>query len=218
LVSKKLAQSWPPYVTFDEDKKYRIDRWNETYDNRREIFWDTTNVRLTYKPSAADAQRNTYSAYYGGNVAKGGVFIQLCGWIGTEDLFVGSICDTDYFEKSKILIKQQTYISKYDPNKPIPFTIICDRGFLITVTAFQHGGQLVIQPVFAKKHERFTDHEMKISAAIAKDRSGNERGVRIMKLSGYISQGLLPNESVTRLSNVWLCWGFQSNFMYLPIL
>jgi hypothetical protein len=104
--------------------------------------------------------------------------LQLSGWIATEDLFLGAICDTDYIERSEILKKQQTYISKYDPNKPVPFTIICNRGFLITVTAFQHGGQLVIQPVFARKHERFTDHETKISAAIAKDRSGTSIGRR----------------------------------------
>jgi hypothetical protein len=67
---KDTLQQWPTYVNEEEDKNLRKEKWNENYDGRRVIFWDTTNVPLCYKPSSADAQRNTYSAYYSGNVAK----------------------------------------------------------------------------------------------------------------------------------------------------
>jgi hypothetical protein len=101
----------------DEDKEMRKDRWNEFYENRRVIFWDTRNVRLTYKPSSSDAQRNTYSVYYSGNVAKGGIFIQPSGWMGASELFVGAVSDTDYITKAKILEKQQTFLNKYDEDR-----------------------------------------------------------------------------------------------------
>ena len=45
-------------------------------------MWDDTNVNLQFKPSSVEAQRITYSVYYGGNVCKGGIFLQLCGWLG----------------------------------------------------------------------------------------------------------------------------------------
>jgi hypothetical protein len=96
--------------------------------------------------------------------------------------------------------------------------VVCDRGFLITLSAFRAGGQIVIQPAFSKPKQRFTDRESGRSAMVAGDRSGNERAVRFMKLSGYVSQGKFPNECVDRLSDVWLCWGFQTNFMYRPTL
>jgi hypothetical protein len=216
-IHKRISKSWPPFATFDEDKALRKEKWNQIYDNKRVIFWDTTNVPLTYKPSAADAQRNTYNVYYAGNVAKGGVSVQLCGWIATSELFVGAINDTDYILKSGILTTQETYIEKYDPDRPTTWTIICDRGFLIALSAFKAGRQIVIQPTFSIKHTKFTDYETIRTAAVAKDRSGNERGVRVMKLSDFISQGMLPNENTHKLSDVWRCWGFQSNFMYRPI-
>jgi hypothetical protein len=55
----------------------------------------------------AEAQRNTYSLYYGGNVGKGGVYIQPCGWMGTHDLWMGSVSDTEYMLKSKAFEIQQ---------------------------------------------------------------------------------------------------------------
>jgi hypothetical protein len=196
----------------DEDKEIRNEKWNEKCDNKRVIFWDTTNVALTFKPSASDSQRNTYSVYYSGNVAKGGIFIQPCGWMGGSELFVGAVSDTDYINKAKILEMQQSYLTTHDINKSnITWTIICDRGFLITLSAFRCGGQMVIQPPYSKTELRFTDREVLLTGNISKDRSGNERAVRNM-----INNGLMPNESVVRMSDVWLCWGFQTNFMYKP--
>ena len=54
-------------------------------------MWDDTNIPFTYKPSSAMNQRLTYSSYYGMNCAKGGVFLQLCGWMGVEELWCGAI-------------------------------------------------------------------------------------------------------------------------------
>ena len=65
-------------------------------------MWDDTNIDFQFKPSGADEQRITYSHYYGGNVGKGGVFLQLCGWIGVEHLWVGATSDTHYQENSGI--------------------------------------------------------------------------------------------------------------------
>ena len=47
-------------------------------------MWDNTNVDFQGKASDLDLQRLTFSLYYGGNVAKGGIFLQLCGWLGIE--------------------------------------------------------------------------------------------------------------------------------------
>ena len=69
-------ENWPRYATYLEDSALRSHRWDSAYAGKRVVFWDNTNINLS-KPSDADAQRNTYSAYYAGNVAKGGVlFIQ----------------------------------------------------------------------------------------------------------------------------------------------
>ena len=67
---------------------------SSSYSNKRVIFWDNTNIKLP-QPSDATAQRNTYSAYYAGNVGKGAVFIQPSGWMGTHDLWMGAVSDTD---------------------------------------------------------------------------------------------------------------------------
>ena len=37
------------------------------------------------------------------NCAKGGVFLQLCGWMGVHELWFGGVSDTEYLNKSGIL-------------------------------------------------------------------------------------------------------------------
>jgi hypothetical protein len=139
--------------------------------------------------------------------------------MGTEELFVGGVSDTDYFLKAKILEKQENYLHQsYAGNNTLSWTIICDKGFRISTAAIRTGGQIVIQPSFAKSDQKFKDQETLQGALISSDRSGNERAVRMMKLSAYVKSGLQPNESAVRLSDVWLCWGFQTNFLYKQIL
>ena len=58
-------------------------------------MWDMTNIDA-YGFSDADLQQLTYSKYYNGNVFIGGLFTQLCGWIGAADLWPGGVSDTDY--------------------------------------------------------------------------------------------------------------------------
>ena len=55
-------------------------------------MWDMTNV-LAYKFTDGAIQRGTYSSYYGENCFKGGVFCQLCGWLGNEELWGGGVSD-----------------------------------------------------------------------------------------------------------------------------
>ena len=77
--------SWPRYAKHDEDVKLCRDYWNERYEGHRVVQWDNTNVSIG-NPSGARKQRTTFSSYYGENCAKGGVFLQLCGWMGVHKL------------------------------------------------------------------------------------------------------------------------------------
>jgi hypothetical protein len=101
-----------------EDLKLRQEeKWNE-YKEQRVIMWDNTDIPM-FKPSAADVQRNTFSAYYSGNVAKGGVFIQPCGWMGTHALWEGRVSDTEYIKNSGVIDKQEAYLMKDVDNNNI---------------------------------------------------------------------------------------------------
>jgi hypothetical protein len=41
---------------------------------------------------------------------KGGVFLQLCGWLGDWALWLSAISDTEYFEKCDILEIQKRFV------------------------------------------------------------------------------------------------------------
>jgi DDE superfamily endonuclease len=214
----RCREKWPRYAIHNEDLLLRKSKWNEWYSEKRLIMWDNTNVPIK-KPSSPDAQRNTYSKYYAGNVAKGGVFIQPCGWMGTHDLWAGAVTDSEYMERSGIIQQQHQYIIDNDETtKHIPWNIILDKGYRINTVSWVGGKQLVLQPTFAMYEIRFTSLETIRSAAIASDRSANERAVRYMKNSDYIRKGLQTHESAYRLNNVWNTWGFQINFLYKPVL
>ena len=104
IFDRKLNQvllcrnSWPRYAKYHEDKKFTSQRWLNKYGDARIIMWDNTNVNLNYMPTLSHAQRLTYSSYYGGNCAKGGVFLQMCGYLGVEKLYTGGISDLDYLK------------------------------------------------------------------------------------------------------------------------
>jgi DDE superfamily endonuclease len=212
---------WPLFLSFEEDTRLRDDRWNEYYGNEsRIIMWDNTNVPM-FQPSLANSQRITYSKYYGGNVAKGAVFLQPSGWMGGNELWVGSVSDTEYMENSGVFERQQTYLNEIDvAHSDKEWTIIVDKGYRIGTSVSWNENQkiTILQPTFAIAEQKFTDKESVRSAAIANDRSANERAVNRMKISDYINRGLLPNECPKRISDVWIAWGFQCNFMYKPVL
>jgi DDE superfamily endonuclease len=218
-IIKGMRDIWGNFATHLEDKHLRTSKWENEFSTSRLVMWDNTNVLLCFMPTDAEAQRNTYSAYYGGNVGKGGVFIQPCGWMGTHELWVGSVSDTEYMLKSKAFEMQQQYIEERDPlSSHVPWLNMFDKGYRnIGGHAHQTGGQLVVQPNFAKSDERFNTYQTLRSASVAKIRAGNERAVRTVKTCKYISNGLQANESITRLCDVWLCWGYQVNFMFRPV-
>ena len=81
---------WPKYASLSEDELLRDEKWNSKYKGKSLVFWDTTGLKL-HTPSNAMLQRLMYSAYYAGNVARGGIFVQLCGWLGTHELYPGAM-------------------------------------------------------------------------------------------------------------------------------
>jgi hypothetical protein len=101
LVMRAIA-AWPRYAYHEEDVQLRSAKRKERYKGKRIIMWDNTNVDFMGKPTDADLQRLTYSLYYGGNVAKGGIFLELCGWLGGWELWLGAVSDSDYQESSPV--------------------------------------------------------------------------------------------------------------------
>ena len=157
--------------------------------------------------------------YYGENCAKGGVFLQLCGWTGVETLWVGATSDSHYQEHTNIFKQQQAFAEQDKVNgKIIPFTNMFDKGYRVNLPAWRAGRQRVLQPTFARSDRMFNAHDTIRSANIATDRSGNERAVKRFKESGFIKRGLKSNGKASTMDNVWLAWSFQTNFMYKPVL
>ena len=76
----------------------------------------------------------------------------------------------------------------------------------------------MLQPDFARADQHFKGKQVLTSGAIATDRSGNERAVRLSKQSGYINRGIKPAGSPLRMDNAWLAWSFQCNFMFENVL
>ena len=188
------------------------------YQGRRIVEWDNTNVDIS-QSSCAELQRLTYSSYYAGNVLKGGVSLQLCGWLRTHYLWTGAVSDTIYNGEGEILNIQKEFSAK-DPvgEKIIPFTNLTDKGYRILVAAWQHGNQLVLQPDFKSSDTKFSSEQTISSAMIASHRSSNERGVKYAKLAGSLSRGKEGNADFKRIDDIWLCWAFQYNFMYKTVL
>jgi len=176
-----------------------------------------THVNFMGKPTDADLQRLTFSLYYGGNVAKGGIFLQLCGWLGASELWLGGVSDSDYQERSGLLEFQHRF-QQSDPTSDICFTNILDKGYRCVQAAWRAGEQLLLQPFFARSDRKFSSREVLLSGAVASDRSGNERAVNCLKSSGMIARGIHQTQDLSRFADVWKAYGFQCNFMYNPVL
>ena len=69
-----------------------------------------------------------------------------------------------------------------------------------------------------KSDQQFKGLKTLLSASIAADGGGNERGVNVSKRCGYIKRGFLPEMDACTFNDVWLCWSFQTNFMFSPVL
>ena len=173
--------------------------------------------------SDPNANRITYSVYYAMNCFKGGVFVQLCGWLGTAPLWPGAVSDTDYNKRAGYLQEQEVY-AKDDlvMVNGVPgyraFLNIYDKGYQAKLVAHRQGEQLVLQPDFAESDRRFNRSQTLRSASVASDRGGNERAVNVAKRSWFLKRGFLKNSSAKRMNNAWMTWSFQSNFMYDPVL
>ena len=132
-------------------------------------------------------------------------------------MWLGAVSDSDYLEKSGLLRYQQQFQTD-DPTSSISFTNILDKGYRCILAAWRTGGQLLLQPFFAKSDRKFNSREVLLSGAVASDRSANERAVNRMKESGMIARGIHQNQNFVRSADVWLAWGFQCNFMFKPVL
>ena len=150
--------NWPRYVTFEEDCKLHKPKWNAKYgglnskDPVRVVMWDMTNIPV-YAFSDADLNRFTYSVYYAMNCFKGGIFIQLCGWMGTAHLWVGAVSDTDYNKRAGYMEEQEQFAEEdlvliNGVLMLLAFMNIYGKGYRAKAVAHRAGKQLVLQPDF----------------------------------------------------------------------
>ena len=141
---KSCQQSWPRYATYLEEVILMKEKWREKYKDVRLVMWDDTNVNFAFKPGDADAQCLTYSMYYSGNCAKGGVFLQLCGWMGVEHLWVGDTSDLYYQEHTQIFEKQEEFVrNDLVDGLYIVFTNMLDKGYCVNLPAWRAGRQQI---------------------------------------------------------------------------
>ena len=90
---------------------------------------DMTNIDA-YGILDADLQRLTYSKYYNDNVFKGGVFTQLCNWLGTGDLQPGAVSESDYNRREGYLERQKDFAEHDLVNEAfVHFTIIYNKEY-----------------------------------------------------------------------------------------
>ena len=217
-------ESWPRFTTYEEDTVLRKkEKWSR-YDGHRPIMWDMTNVSA---PAFSDAslQRATYSDYYAENCFKAGVFCQMCGWLGNDNLWGGGVSDSYYNENAGYLKDQEKFqendivVGDGDSEgKVVEFLNILDRGYRGKLAAWSKGKQLALQPPSSKSDRRFQGRKTVYAATVAHDRLGNERAVNVCKRSGLMKRGFQEHMNPTRFNYAWRTWGFQANFMYKPVL
>ena len=100
----------------------------------------------------------------------------------------------------------------------IAFLNVLDKGYRSTVAAWRSGCQLTLQPDFSRSYRQFKAIETISSAAVATDRSANERAVRLSKQSKRLKMVLETNDSYEQLADTWIVWSFITNFMYSSVL
>jgi hypothetical protein len=213
----RARAGWPNYATNEEDVKFRKPTWREHFsDSTRVVMHDNTNVPLV-DPSDPDIYRSLRSEYYAMCCAKGGIALQLCGWIRATELMTGAVGDSEYVKIVNLLQEQKAF-AEWDQSTLESFLNIFDKGYRCTLDALQEG-QKCLQPTFARSDEQFTREETLYSAAVAVIRSSNERAVKMMKLSWKNRNGVNgARASLKTVADIWLAWGFQINFMYSPVL
>jgi hypothetical protein len=136
-------------------------------------MFDNTYIINMFQPSdGGAAQRTTYSLHYSGNVGKGCVFVQPCGWIGTHDVWTRGVSNSQYMKDGDVFNTLNNFLLtsplENETTKQIPFTVVLDQGYRITLEACTEGGHTVMHPVFAS-NRHFTMLEVLISLTISKD-------------------------------------------------
>ena len=117
-------------------------------------------------------------------------------------------------------MQQQFQEEDKDPDgEIIAFINIFDKGYRVLLDCRKNGKQLCWQPAFARSDERYGSYSTLLTAAVAYTRSGNERSVKHLKHSWQIAFGFkgMPTVDLDVISDLWLAWGFQMNFMYEPV-
>mmetsp|Transcript_31594 Transcript_31594/g.76326 ORF Transcript_31594/g.76326 Transcript_31594/m.76326 type:complete len:349 (-) Transcript_31594:129-1175(-) len=160
ILKKRLSQEleirkrWPMYATYEEDAKFRDEKWDFYFKNgERIVMHDATGLPWQC-PSNAALQRALWSDYYGTTCAKGGISNQLCGWIRGMPLFTGRITDSQMIKDSEIMVAQRKF-SEADASSDKSFANVLDKGFRNTVDAAAQG-QTCLQPKYSKGHCQFT--------------------------------------------------------------
>lgn len=217
----KCRHAFGMYATVEEDLLLRKDdTWQAIFpktERHRVYFHDSTNIPLQ-DPSDPDLYRSLRNEYYGMCCGKGGVAIQQCGWIRTFPLMTGAMGDSEYIVKARVLEKQKRF-SMNDLSSPQGAINVMDKGYRTTLMA-QAMGQTNMQPAFSVTDQKFNARETLYSAAIAALRSGNERAVHSVKQSWLLTKNaaaISKNPDLKYLSDVWLAFGFQVNFMYCSV-
>ena len=212
---KETRASYPMDATYEEDKPFRVEQWDDNFSTEDVKFHDCTNINMPC-PSDTALQSACYSESYGCTVGKGLVTNRLCGWIRVEELLTGKMGDTDTGRIVKVLIQMKRFAEK-DTSRLLLLVLILnvlDKGFRNVVDAREQG-QRCLQPCFARSDAQFTRDQTLHSACVAVVRSGNERAVRLCKLSRFLTHRY-PGAifDVDLICDIWLCWSFQTNFMY----
>ena len=117
------------------------------------------------------------------------------------------------------IIEKQQLFQKIDlVNGDIKsFCNTLDKGCRVTHHILRNF-QTVIQPRFSKGNQNFKGIEGLCISEVASDRSGNERAVKCVKLSGYLADGAHKHQYFIRVNNVWKAFAFQINFMHRPVV
>ena len=91
-------------------------------------------------------------------------------------------------------------------DEQISLLICIGKGYRITLACMQHGKQMTLQRDFAESDKEFTATQTLSSSSVASYRSGNERGVRLSKQSGFVRQGKTGNSIAVILDDAWMVW------------
>jgi hypothetical protein len=132
-------KSWPMYSSYNEDETTRNGKWRQKYCGVQTIMWDMANIPA-FSFSDPDYQQFTYSEYYGENCCKGGMSVQLNGWIWAGSLWPGKVSDSDYNRQEGYLQWQKEFQDKdlveTDGNLVIlPFLNIYGKGYQARMAA-----------------------------------------------------------------------------------